>query len=186
MRPALVPVFLAAGLMGCVGYRPLPCPDIVEFAPAPPERVLKVSAAQFQSQGYYAYLGNPNMVVASRSESTFWTGPAMVAGFIALPAFVVTWPIVSLVDRSPRKEATMWWPARALAWSLSTEKNTVISLKAEAGEPSGSWVTVQVRSPDVQAQHHARQVLDALAKLGVNTDRKRHQCLNVQIAGNTR
>lgn len=105
------------------------------------------------------------MVVASKSESTFWTVPAGVAGFALLPVRLITWPVVSLLDNSMHHEVTMWWPLRSFAWQNSTMKDTQIWLKAVPHSRGGSWVTVEVFSPDKAPQYHARQVVDSLFEL---------------------
>lgn len=165
MARALLSICLATGLVGCAGSPPLPCPSRSDFVNAPAEQVLTTAATHFEARGYSAYLGNPDMVVASRSESTFWTRPALVTGFVSLPVFILTWPVVSLFDRSLHKEATMWWPLRAFAWERSTYKDTQIWLTAKPQPSGGSCVTVEVSSPDWAPQVHARQVMDALVEL---------------------
>jgi hypothetical protein len=143
---------------GCVGPD-RPAPALSTYVQAPRDDVLLAAAGALRDRGYFAYLGNTGMVVGSRSEATVWTAPAMAVGIVTLPFFVVTWPLVSLVNHT---EAVMWWPMRGFAWELQTHKNSTIYLRGTATEDGACMVRVDTHSPEERAQKDAEQVVGAL------------------------
>jgi hypothetical protein len=153
-------VLLCVLLCGCVGPN-LPAPELSGRVNARPDDVLSAAGEAFLARGYSPFFGNVGIVVASKSEDTVWTVPATVAGVLALPFFLVTWPVVSILDTTPHKELTMWWPFRAFAWATHTSKDSIIYLSAGA-EGDGSRVRVRVQSPEEIPQRDGAAVLDAL------------------------
>lgn len=152
-------------LVACKAHQPQPPFMFSTRVSAPPEHVLAVATTQLTERGYYAFRGNAGTVVASASESTFWTGPSVVAGAALMPLALVTWPVAATLDTSQNHEATMWWPTRAFTWETTTYRDTAIYLLA-VSDVRGSRVTIEIVSPTIKAKRHAMQVLEALAMSG--------------------
>jgi hypothetical protein len=80
-------------------------------------------------------------------------------GFVTLPFFIVTWPIVWVV--ADREEAAIW-PLRCNTWEMETHRTSVITLTSDSTEDGACRISVDVRSPARAAQRDSEEVLRAL------------------------
>lgn len=164
IRSAMVAVVVAMST-GCVGPN-LPAQRLACRLSAQPSAVFEASRGELLRRGYReaVYLGNDKTAVWSKTEDTFWTGPAGLAGMLSLPFFIVTWPIAWIV--ADRNDA-VFWPLWCNAWEMETHRTSVITLTAVAVDGGVCAVSVEVRSPAKAAHRDAEAVMRAMgASLG--------------------